>query len=60
MCVCNVHIDVKIGMCFVVADYDRQISKLAKSVRDILPELATESGVRTYVCTYMCMCNDIL
>ena len=29
----------------VVADYDRQMSKLNKSVREVLPDLATESGV---------------
>ena len=31
----------------VVADYDRQISKLTKSVREVIPDLATESGVST-------------
>jgi len=40
---------------FVVADYDRQMSKLAKSVREVLPDLATESGVCTYVYVYVVM-----
>ena len=35
----------------VVADYDRQMSKLNKSVREVLPDLATESGVCT--CLYI-------
>lgn len=42
----------------VVADYDRQMSKLNKSVREVLPDLATESGVCT-VYLYHIITNDM-